>query len=248
MRSFFTLWRKELAGYFLSPIAYIVTIFFLVTMGYIFWFLCSVLADGAAGVTVMGLFFASPFYWMVMLVIVPVLTMRLLAEEKRSGTIETLLSAPVSDGAVVLAKYAGVLTFYVFMWVPTIAYIFVLRQFSSSMSPVDWGPVAGGYLGAFLIGAFYLAIGLLCSSMTSNQIIAAVLCFTAVAVSFFTGFLEYVGHSETARDIGRYVSAYTHMVDFSRGALDSRPLVFYVSGIACALFVSVKILESRHWK
>jgi ABC-2 type transport system permease protein len=248
MRAFFTLWRKELASYFLSPIAYVVTIFFLVTMGYIFWFLCSVLADGAAATGVLALFFASPFFWMVMLVIVPVLTMRLLAEEKRAGTIETLLCAPVSDAAVVLAKYAGVLAFYVFMWLPTISYVFVLKHFSSVMAPIDWGPLAGGYLGALMVGALYLAIGVLCSAVTSNQIIAAVLCFAAIGVLFFSGFLEYIGHSDTARAVGSYISSYSHMYDLSRGAVDSRPFVFCLSGVALALFAAVKVVESRQWK
>jgi ABC-2 type transport system permease protein len=248
MRAFFTLWRKELSGYFLSPIAYVVTIFFLVTMGYIFWFLCSVLADGANGIGVMNLFFASPFFWMVMLVIIPILTMRLLAEEKKAGTIETLLCAPVTDTAVVLAKFAGALSFYIFMWLPTLAYVFVLNKFSAVMAPVDFGPLMGGYLGALLVGALYLAIGLLCSALTSNQIIAAVLCFSAVGILFFSGFLEYIGHTETARDIGRYISSYTHMFELSRGAFDTRPLVFYLSGIAFALFATVKVMGARQWK
>lgn len=248
MSAFLTLWRKELTGYFLSPIAYIVTIFFLVVMGAIFSLLVSVLAEGPAGVTVMNLLFGSPFFWMTMLVIVPVLTMRLIAEEKKSGTIETLMTAPVSDTAVVLAKYAGALSFYAIMWLPTATYVFVLQRFSALMAPIDLGPMAGGYLGALLVGMFYLAIGLFCSSLTSNQIVAAITSFAAMIVLFLGGLLDYVAHQELARAISQHLSSYAHMLEFSRGQIDSRPVVFYLSGTALMLFATVKVLESRRWK
>lgn len=248
MRALLTLWRKELAGCFLSPIAYVVTIFFLAVMGYIFWFLASVLAGGPGGVTVLHLFFASPFFWMVLLVVVPVLTMRLLAEEKRSGTMETLLCAPISDTAVVLAKYLGVLTFYIAMWLPTISYLFVLRRFSAVMAPLDPAALATGYLGVLLVGAFYLAMGVFCSALTSNQIIAAIMTFALTSLAFFAGFLEVVGRTDLQREVGAYISSYTHIYDFSRGVLDSRPIVFYLTGTALFLFAAVKAVEARRWK
>lgn len=248
MRTFLTLWRRELAGCFLSPIAYVVTIFFLAVLGYIFWFLASVLADGPGGVTVLHLFFASPFFWMVLLVVVPVLTMRLVAEEKRSGTMETLLCAPVTDAQVVLAKYAGVLSFYVAMWIPTLCYVFVLRRFSAVMAPPDLQALATGYAGVLLVGAFYLSMGLFSSALTSNQIIAAILCFALTSLTFFAGFLETLGHSEGVRRIGAYVSSYTHVYDFSRGVLDSRPVVFYLTGTAFFLFAAIKVVGARRWK
>lgn len=248
MSAFLTLWRKELTGYFLSPIAYLVTIFFLVVMGAIFSLLVSVLAEGPAGVTIMNLLFGSPFYWMTMLVMVPVLTMRLLAEEKKSGTIETLLTAPVSDAAVVLAKYAGALSFYIAMWLPTLAYLFLLRHFSSLMAPIDLGPMAGGYLGALLVGMFYLSIGLLCSALTSNQMVAAMTSFAAMIVLFLVGLLEYLARQEWVRTVSGYVSSYNHMLEFSRGQIDTRPIVFYLTGTLLMLFTTVKVVESRHWK
>lgn len=248
MRTFLTLWRKELTTYFLSPIAYVVMIFFLVVMGAIFSLLVSVLAEGPAGVTVMNLLFGSPFFWMTMLVLAPVLTMRLFAEERRSGTIETLMTAPISDTAVVLAKFAGTLTFYLFMWLPTLLYVFILRYFSAEMAPPDLGPMAGGYLGAFLIGMFYLSIGLCCSALTSNQIVSAIITFAVMIVLFLVGLLDYVAHSDTAQAISAHVSSYNHMLEFSRGTLDSRPIVFYLSGTAFLLFATIKFVEARNWK
>lgn len=248
MNGFLTLWRKELTGYFLSPVAYVVSIFFLVVMGAIFSLLVSVLADGPAGVTVMNLLFGSPFFWMTMLVVMPVLTMRLLAEEKRTGTIETLMTAPVPDTAVVLAKYAGALSFYLLMWLPTAAYLLVLRQFSSMMDPVDFGPLAGGYLGVLLVGMFYLAIGLLCSALTSNQIVAAITGF-AVMISFFLfGLLDMVSANPALQAVSAALSSYQHMLDFSRGAVDTRPLVLYLTGTAWLLYATVKVVEARRWK
>lgn len=248
MSAFLTLWRKELTTYFLSPIAYIVMIFFLVVMGVIFSLLVSVLAEGPAGVTIMNLLFGSPFYWMTMLVLAPVLTMRLFAEEKKSGTIETLMTAPVSDTAVVLSKFAGAVSFYVFMWLPTAFYVFILHHFSAEMAPPDLGPMAGGYLGALLIGMFYLSIGLCCSALTSNQIVAAIITFAVMIVLFLTGLLDYVAHGAWVQAVSAHLSSYSHMLEFSRGSIDSRPVVYYLSGTALMLFATVKIVEARNWK
>lgn len=248
MRAFLTLWRRELSSYFLSPIAFIVTIFFLVVMGFSFWMLASVLVHGTPGVTVMNELFGSFFFWITMIMVSPLLTMRLIAEEKRSGTIETLMTAPVTDSAVVLSKFAGVFTFFVVMWLPTLSYVWVLQRFSAVMSPIDFGPMLGGYLGAFLVGAFYLSIGLFCSAMTSNQIVAAIMGFGLTAVAFFCGFLGYMGQADSVRKVGSYISSVMHMLDFSRGAIDSRPVVFYVSATALMLFATIKVVESRKWK
>lgn len=249
MRTFSTLWRKELAAYFLSPIAYVVMIFFLVVMGFSFWLLANVLVQGqVAGTTIMKDLFGSIFFWLALLTMVPVLTMRLFAEEKRSGTIETLMTAPVTDPEVVLAKYLGALAFYVIMWLPTAVYIVVLRGFSPLLAPMDPGPMLGGYLGAFLVGAMYLAVGLFCSALTSNQIVAAITSFAVICVAFLSGFITFLARDEFLRDAAAYVSSVAHMLDFSRGVVDSRALVFYVSVTVFMLFATVKAVESRKWK
>ncbi len=248
MKTFFTLWRKELAAYFLSPIAYVVMMFFLVVMGFSFWLLANVLVQGEAGVTMMRELFSSIFFWIAMLIVTPVLTMRLFAEEKRSGTIETLMTAPVTDPAVVLAKYAGALTFFIILWLPTAVYAVVLRGFSPLTAPFDLGPMLGGYLGAILVGAMYLSIGLFCSSLTSNQIVSAITSFALVSVAFFSGFVPYVAHVEWMRSAGEYVSSVAHMLDFARGAVDTRPVVFNLTMTALMLFATIKVVESRKWK
>ena len=248
MRAFLTLWRRELAAYFLSPIAYVMTIFFLVIMGFSFWMLVSVMAQGPAGVTVMKELFGSFFFWIAMLIVVPVLTMRLFAEEKRSGTIESLMTAPVTDTAVVLSKFAGARSFFIVMWLPTIAYAYILKAFSPLSAPVDLGPMAGGYAGAFLLGSFYISVGLFASSLTSNQIIAAITSFAMICRAFLGGFLTFFARSEGLRQAAAYVSSVSHMLDFSRGAVDTRPIVLCLSATALMLFATVKVIESRKWK
>jgi len=249
MSAFFTLWRRELAAYFLSPIAYVMMMFFLVIMGCGFWILANALtADGAEGAPIMRILFDSFFFWIPMLTLVPVLTMRLFAEEKRSGTIEMLMTAPVSDTAVVLAKYFGALSFYVVIWAPTVLYVVILRGFSPMSTPPDLGPIAASYLGALLIGAFYLAVGLVCSALTRNQIVAAIICFAALCALFFVGFIAFISRVDTVRDVATYFCSLAHMRDFVRGSVDSRPVVFYLSGTALMLFLAVKLVESRKWK
>jgi len=248
MRSFFTLWRKEIASYFLSPIAYIMIMFFLVIIGFSFWLLVSVLAQGAASASIMNELFGSIFFWITMLIVVPLLTMRLFAEEKRSGTIETLMTAPISDASVVLAKYTGALSFFMVMWFPTVFYVYVLRRFSPLTAPIDFGPMLSGYIGTFLIGAFYISVGLFCSSLTRNQIVAAIICFALLNLAFFSGFITYLARDEFIREWSAYISSVEHMREFARGVVDSRPFVLYLTATAVMLFATVKVVESRKWK
>lgn len=248
MNAFLALWRKELSGYFLSPVAYATLTFFLAVMGLVFYFLVGILVAGAPGIGLMNLMFGSPFYWMTQMVVVPLLTMRLFAEERRNGTIETLLTAPVSDATVVAAKYAGVLCFYVIMWLPTLVFLLGLQFFSAEAPPLEPGVVGASYLGALLGGALFLAIGLLCSLTTSNQIIAAITCFAALIVIFFTGFVEFVLPHAPAQYIADLVSPHRHLLEFSRGVVDTRAVVFYLTGTAFCLFTATRMLESRRWK
>jgi ABC-2 type transport system permease protein len=247
MNTFLTLWRRELGAYFFSPIAYVMAIFFLVVEGFSFWFLVRVLTMGRTGVPVMSQLFGSLFFWIPFLVVVPVLTMRLFAEEKRSGTIETLMTAPVTDLQVVLAKFFGAFTFYLLMWTPTISYAFILRRFSAEATPIDLGPMMGGYLGALLIGAFYISVGLFCSALTRNQIVSAIMTFSIMCVLFFAGFLHMFTDQSLVQLLSSYGASILHMLDFSRGTVDTRPVVLYLSCTAFVLFCTLRMLETRRW-
>ena len=158
MRNFILLWRREVAAYFLSPIAWVVSVFFLMSMGFSFWLLVLALAREGGGLTVMTHWFGSIFFWICLLSAAPLLTMRLFAEERRSGTLELLLTAPVREAEVVLAKYAAAMTFYAALWAPTLVYAAVLRAYSPITAPVDMGALAVGYIGAFLVGGLFLAL------------------------------------------------------------------------------------------
>lgn len=248
MRLFLTLWRRELWAYFLSPIAYVIMAFFLILMGLSFWTLLMILAQGPASTGVMRVLFGeSLFFWLALLLVVPVTTMRLFAEEKRSGTIETLMTAPITDGKIVWAKYCGALSFYVLLWIPTTAYVALLAHFSPHAAPIDWGSMAATYIGVGLVGACYLSIGLFSSAISRNQAVSAMICFSVLCALFFAGFIHSYARVPWMQEFGRYISAVLHMTEFSRGVVDTRPLVFYLTITLLMLFATVKVLESRKW-
>ena len=158
------------------------------------------------------------------------------------------MTAPVTDLSVVLAKYLGTLFFYVIMWMPTTSYIFIVNQFSTTPFQLDPGALAGSYVGGLMVGGLFIAFGILCSSMTSNQIASAIMTFAIVTVLFFSGFLPYISDSTLIQELTTHTSSVMHMLDASRGIIDSRPIVFYLSSITLVLFATVKVVEARKWK
>ncbi len=247
MRSFLVLWRRELLAYALSPTAYLVMVLFLAVTGAGFWILTAALAAGpgsVAGATeLLGWVFL-----LTMLAAAPLLTMRLFAEEHRSGTFETLMTAPVRDAEVVLAKYAGAVAFYAAMLLPTLAYGPLLRWLAAVPPPVDPAAVAGVYTGALLVGSFLLAIGLLASALTRSQIAAGLLAFAAICIFLLGGLLPYIWHTAAADRLGAWLSPVAHMADLARGVFDTRPFAFYAINTAWVLFATVRVLESRRWR
>jgi ABC-2 type transport system permease protein len=251
MRTFGVLLRRELGAIFLSPIAWTAMTFFLAVMGASFWMLLELLARGAEGTeggTVIGQLLGSIFFWLALLIVAPVITMRTLAEERRSGTFEMLMTAPVRDGAVVLAKYAAALLFYAALWLPTLAYPIALRLLRPLGAPMDVGALAAGYLGVMLIGAAALAAGVFASAVTRSQVTAALGGFAIVCVFFLAGFLPYIPHGETMSRAAHYASGVTHLLDFARGVVDTRPIAFYVINTAWLLWAAVQMVGARRWK
>ena len=166
MRKTWALVWRELIAYFSSPLAYVVMTAFLFINGYVFWLIVAYLNDPRtqAMAPLKLLFGGTIFFWLFVLFVVPVITMRLLAEERRSGTLEVLLTAPVSETQVVIAKFLSAFAFYVVLWLPTLAYVAILASYSK----LDWGPVAAGYLGIALLGGLFLSIGLFTSALVRN--------------------------------------------------------------------------------
>jgi ABC-2 type transport system permease protein len=180
----------------------------------------------------------------VLLFVAPILTMRLIAEERKSGTIEVLMTAPVTETGVVLGKYLAALGYYLFLWLPTLAYVLVVQYFSK----VEWGPIAAGDLGIVGIGVLFLAVGLFASSLAKNQVVAAIVTF-AVLILFFTfGLLENLVNGETTKQVLGYLNLWQHMDELSRGIVDTRRLVYYVSVTAFFLFLTSRALEAKKWR
>jgi ABC-2 type transport system permease protein len=257
MRNVTTLLRRELNAYFASVLGYLVIMFFLIVMGVTFAVIVSYLNRGPTQLTAMKIMFSM--FWVPSLFVVPPITMRLLAEEKRSGSIEMLMTAPVTDFEVVFAKWLGALTLYTLMWALTGLYVLILHYFSQGVAALDLGPVAAGYVGVLVIGQFLIAVGLLTSAMTKSQVMAALMSFALVfllliVVNWMTWLfrgepaLRMLGVAVPLDKFFKAVSSFDQMEDFARGLVDMRPLVLYVSGTALVLFLTTRILESRKWR
>jgi ABC-2 type transport system permease protein len=248
MRNVPTLLRRELNAYFASVLGYVVLMFFLLVMGVTFGVVVNFLTSrGPTQMTAMKIMFSM--FWLPSLVIVPMITMRLVAEEKRSGTIEMLMTAPVTDFEVVFAKWLGAVTLYTLMWALTGLYVVILRHFSGGTASLDLGPIASGYVGVLIIGQFLIAIGVLASSMTKNQVAAGLMSFAVIFLFIIVlNWMNYLFQGGPAGTLFKYVSAFEQMDDFSRGILDLRPVVLYVSGAALALFLATRVIESRKWR
>ncbi|MGD2114350.1 MAG: ABC transporter permease [Acidobacteriota bacterium] len=238
--------QRELRAYFYSPLAYVVLFFLLVVNGLVFALILSFLNDPLQpGGRPLDLFFGGTLYfWLVMLFVPPVLTMRLLAEERRSGSIEVLMTAPVTEGQVVTGKYLAALLFYVFLWLPTLSYAGIV----AAGSDIDWGTVASGYLGILLVGALFLAAGVFASAMTSNQIIAAVMSFAILLGLLAIWPLEYLVNAPELKEVLAYLSIPQHMEELARGVVDTRRLVLYGSGTLFFLILTARALEARKWR
>lgn len=248
MSRLLTLWRREVESFFYSPMAYFVMGYFLLIMGASFGWVLDMLARGAAGTDVIQRLFGSGFFWLAVLVVVPVITMRLFAEEHRQGTIETLLTAPITPSQLVMAKFLGAFTFYVFLWLPTLSYVYLIQYFAGGQMRVDMGAVGGAYLGTALIGAAYIGIGVFFSSFSVNQIVAAISTYAALLLLFFIGFLPWIVGSDILEAIFRYMSGIIHMDEFARGVISSQPVVFYLSVLALSLYATYRLLENRDWR
>jgi gliding motility-associated transport system permease protein len=250
MRKFKALLVREVRGYFHSPIAYIVLVFFLLITGVDFYFQVSFMNQRPASYSVQEAFFNSVFFWFAFVLIFPLITMRLFAEEFKLGTIEPLMTAPVRDLQVVLAKFLGALVFYIALWIPTLLYFWIFQAVTHQPAAGSLGSYWGSYLMLLLLGMFYLSVGCLASVVTKNQIVAAIISFSAITLLFFLGLVQFVllDVSSGVRDALGYFSAIEHMGTYSRGIMDTRPIVFYLSMTAFVLTLTYQAFQSRKWR
>ncbi|HEU5055004.1 MAG TPA: Gldg family protein [Kofleriaceae bacterium] len=237
--------RRELMAFFHAPIAYVVIVLFLALQGFSFWAVVEVLADPARpagyGAVLRTQFGGSFLYWAVDFAVIALLAMRLVAEERRSGTWEALLTTPVGEGEVVAGKWLGSLAFYLLLWLPTAVYPLVLAVYAPPGTEVDAGPIAAAYLGAALSGAGFLALALAASSATENQVVAAVVAFATLLGVLLIGQLGDVAGDlgPAARAVVDQLDLRRHMDDMARGAVDLDAVVLWLSMAAVGLAAAV---------
>ena len=250
MRKFFVLLNREVRSYFYSPIAYIVLVFFLLVSGVDFYFQISFMNQRPVPYSVQEAFFNSVFFWFAFVLIFPLITMRLFAEEFKLGTIEPLMTAPVRDWQVVLAKFFGALVFYIVLWIPTLLYFAIFQAITHQPAANSTGAYFGAYLMLLLLGMFYLSVGCLASALTRNQIIAAVISFCIITLLFFLGLVSFIllDISSSTRQLLGYFSAIEQMGTLSRGEIDTRPMVLYLSMTVVMLTLTYQAFQSRKWK
>lgn len=245
MRATWTILKREVFSFFLSPLAYVVMTAWLLLSGYSFFSLARWFASNpfnvSASENLLSAFFGSTtLFYLPILFFVPVFTMRLLAEEHSRGTIETLMTAPVSDVSIVLGKYLASVVVWIALWVPTLLYVWLASRYGS----VDLGMVASSYVGVIGVGAYYMAIGTLMSAIAKNQIVAAILTFLALCGLFLAGLGIYI-FGEEYREVFAYVSIWGHMEAFSKGIVDSRYLAFDATVAALSVTLAVGVLSAR---
>ncbi len=249
------IFKKEMRLYFTSPVAWVIITMFLLIAGYFFYsiFAFYTLASMQSAMnpqmarelnvtdSVLRPLFSNVS--VILLLLMPLITMRLFAEERRSGTIELLLTYPVRDGAVLIGKYLAALALYAIMLALTLLYPGILFYFTR----VEWGPLLTGYLGLLLMGATFLAVGIFASSLTENQIVAAITTFGTLLLLWVVGWsAEYVG-GPWGRVLS-HLSILEHFDTFARGVLDTKDVIFYVDVTIVALFLTLRSLEARRWK
>jgi len=249
------IFKKEMRLYLTSPIAWVIWTIFLTITGVFFYLFFSTFAlqsmqaamNPALGrelnVTerVLGGVFSNMS--VIALFLMPLVTMRLFAEERRSGTIELLLTYPVRDGAVLVGKYLAALALYGVMLALTLTYPAIVAYFARP----EWGALLTGYLGLLLLGAAFLAVGIFASSLTENQIVAAIITFGILLLFWVTGwFADSLGG--TAGRIVSHLSIIEHFDSFTRGILDTKDVLYYIDFTAVALFLALRSVEARRWK
>ena len=245
--------HKELKSYFSTPIAYIVIGFFALLFGYFFYVMLvifnqqSLQLGGAEGGSVdINQQLIRPLFLnasVILLFVLPLVTMRTYSEEKRSGTIELLLTSPVTDVEIILGKFLGALTLYAAMLAITVIHVGLLFSYGNP----EWKVVVMGYLGLLLMGGCFISVGLLISSLTKNQIVSGMVTFAVFLLLWVINWpASFVGPQ--TQSILNYLSITDHFDDFTKGILDTKHLVYYFSVMAFGLFLTARSVDTERWK
>jgi ABC-2 type transport system permease protein len=254
MRNILAIAGKELRGYFASPIGYVLIGFYALLFGWFFYTLVAFferqsmqMAPGQPGSALnLNQMLVSPLLMnatVIMLLVFPLITMRTYAEEKRSGTMELLLTSPITDLQIILGKFLGALALFAAMLAVTLVHMAVLFIYGNP----EWKPIATGYLGLLLMGGSFLSLGLFISSLTKNQIVAGMITFSVFLLLWVINWVSsFVG--PTAQTVLNYLSITEHFDDFAKGIIDTKHVVYYLSFIATGLFLTMKSVDSERWR
>jgi ABC-2 type transport system permease protein len=245
---------KEMRSYFASPIAYILIGLFSLLFGWFFYVYLMAFAQqsqqmmqfgGGGGANLNQMMIRGLFQntAVIILFVMPMITMRTYSEEKRSGTIELLLTSPLTDLQIIVGKFLGALALYAAMLLVTMIYIGILFKIGEP----EWRPIAAGYLGLLLMGGCFLSAGLFISSLTKNQIVAGFLTFVTFLMLWI---ISWIGESSgpTTQAVVNHLSITQNFDDFARGVIDTKPLVYYLSFITFGLFLTAKSVDSERWR
>jgi ABC-2 type transport system permease protein len=249
MKHFPTLLSHEIRMLLVTPATYVAATLFLGFMGLIFSKILEMYSGTPQEYSPASTFFE--LFWLPVCVMVPLLTMKCLAEERRLGTIETLLTTPVTTTEVVLAKFGAAYFLYVLLWAATVGFFYILKKFSGDARFLDSGPLVGGYLFIAISGLLFVSIGVFASSLTRNQSVAGILGCVILGTLILGGhalsdspFLEQ-GMLRPLKSVVQYSHVWAHRDDFTRGVIDTRHLLFYLSGTTLALIFSILSVEAK---
>jgi ABC-2 type transport system permease protein len=248
MQAYLILTRRELASYFLSLTGYLIIAAAMFLIGSTVFVQMVLLQQVPSTIPITEVFYITLF-WLILLP-TPAITMRLFALEKFSGTFETLMTAPVSDLQVVLAKFTAAMVFYIVTWLPLLGCLLVVRHYASDRTAFDAGVVGSTFLGSLLLGSMFISFGCCASAMTRSQIVAAIISLVFGSSVCLLGVLagQIADDASWQSKALSCFSLFDHMHDFARGVVDTRPVVFLVSLTLFFLFLTLRIIESRRWK
>jgi gliding motility-associated transport system permease protein len=256
MRSVYAVYRKEMGHYFVSPVAYVVVAVFLIVAGFFFRLYMGLAVQQSMEMAMEGMGsntdvpseVLSAFFGLLstlILFLAPMLTMGVYAEERKRGTMELLMTSPITELQIVLGKFLASLTLFAIMLFPTCFYVAYMCLHSQPKVP--WAVVLAGYLGAMLLGASLLAIGSFISSLTESQLIAVVLSFGAILILWVLDFAVR-GSDSVAGQVLQYISVIHHYDDFTHGMIDTSSLIYYVSVPILFIFLTVRSVDSIRWR
>jgi ABC-2 type transport system permease protein len=249
MQALLTLIRRELATYFVTFTGYVIMAAATFLIGLGFYVLVRNLGSEPSPMPVTEMFYSTFFFWLLLLLAAPVITMRLFALEKHSGTFETLMTTPVSDLQVVTAKFVAAMIFYTVMWLPMLGCLLLVQHYSTQAG-LDWVTVGTTYLGIFMLGGVYLSLGSFASAITRSQTVAAMVTFvlgvTLFALAWLAG--QVPASNDLHSQVLSYFALFQHMNDFARGIVGTQPLIFYASVTGFFLFLTLRAVESRRWR